>query len=404
MAYFNHIDINGVGATRFDELKTAIRSSQLNFKPTWGISTLRHTTSTTGAGASVGETGGEFRLQSGTANNGLAQIQTSKRGQYQAGAMGQAGIGVRVPTQPSSTAFVEWGYTDFQNGYGYGYDATGLYVFYCTGGSQTKIYSTSWNGDPLDGTGASGLTLDLSKGVVCQIDFVWYGYGDIDFCFYPYNTLTGDIQKVTGHHLRIDSAVSTIDPNQPLTFRVGNGASGTTNTNLYIGGHQFSILDGYSSPQLRYCTELLTNYTTATNTNWQPLIAVRKVATFNGRNNSVNVSIDGYEVAADGEMETRLTIAGTTSNLSWGTPTGWVSTETACETKVTGGTALTTSADGYPKAYSFVSSANKAAAVISEDIQIKLGATIECILWVRRLSATGAIVVKHANIHWIEEW
>ena len=74
--------------TRFDEALIANRNSELNLKPTYGISALRYTTSVTGTGAALGETNGEFRLQSGTNNNGLATLITNQRGTYQAGGNG----------------------------------------------------------------------------------------------------------------------------------------------------------------------------------------------------------------------------------------------------------------------------------------------------------------------------
>ena len=332
----NHVPIQGsFNATRFNETLTAERSSQFNFKPTWGLSTLRYTTSATGSGATSGETGGEFRLQSGTANNGVATVQTNQRGQYQAGAMGQAGIGVRIPTLPLTTAYCEWGYTDFTNGFYFGVDGTGKYVAYVTGGSVTKTYQSSWNIDKLDGTGNSGYTLDLADGHVTQIDFTWYGYGDIEYSYYIGNPVTNKIEKVVCHRTRIDDSASIVDPNQPLTFRSGNGASTTTNLSLYIGGHQFSTLSGNSVPQKRQAGEILTSYTTATDTNWQPIIAIRKKADLNSRTNSVLAYLNSFAVTADSDMEIRVTIGGTTSNGTWGTPTGWTATETALETKVT---------------------------------------------------------------------
>lgn len=395
------------GVTRFGEQLTALRTSQMNFKPTWGISTLRYATSVTGAGAAVGETSGEFRLQSGTANSSNASIQTNQRGQYQAGTMGQAGIGVRIPTAPTSTAFCEWGYTDFTNGFYFGVDGTGKYVAYVTGGSVTKVYQTSWNVDKLDGTGASGYTLTLSDGNVSQIDFTWYGYGDIEFSYLVYDGTTNKIVKTPCHRLKIVGAASVVDPNQPLTFRVGNGASTTTNVSLYVGGHQFSTIDGNSISQARIGGELLTSYTTALSTNWQPLIAIRKTATFNGRTNSVRVRFNNFQVAADADMQIRYTVGGTTSNLAWAAPTGRTATETAVETKVTGGTALTTSTDGEPFDYEFVSASGGGASrtgSTSLDTDITLGATQELILWVRRLTAVGAMVVKMAHVSWTEEW
>lgn len=396
------------GTTRFDEALTANRISQMSFKPTWGITALRYVTVTTGAGAAVGETNGEFQLQSGTANSSIASIQTNQMGQYQSGAMGQAGIGVRIPTAPTSTAFCEWGYTDFTNGFFFGVDGTGKYVAYVTGGVATKVYQANWNVDKLDGTGASGYTLNLADGNVSQIDFTWYGYGDIEFSYLVLDAATNKVVKTPCHRIKLTGSASVIDPNQPLMFRVGNGASTTTNVSMYIGGHQFSVVSGESHPQARTCGELLTSYTTATNTNWQPLIAFRKKATFNGRANSIRVRLSSFSVSADSDMQIRYTIGGTTSNLAWATPTGRTSTETAVETKITtSGTALTASADGEPMDYSFVSAAgsgNSRGGGVELDTDMTIGASQEVILWVRRLSAAGAMVVKMASVIWTEEW
>lgn len=42
-----------------------------------------------------------------------------------------------------------------------------------------KVDQSSWNGDKLDGTGASGLTLDLTKPQILWMDFEWLGVGSV---------------------------------------------------------------------------------------------------------------------------------------------------------------------------------------------------------------------------------
>ena len=396
----------GVGdVTVFNEQKVALRTSQMNFKPTWGVTNFRYKRVVSGTGATAAETNGEFRMQTGTTAANISSIETNQRGQYQAGTMGQVGIGVRLPTTPTGTQYAKWGYSDFVNsGFYFGQDVTGIYVAYLTGGVETKTYQTNWNGDKLNGTGASGINLAISNGTISQIDFTWYGYGDIKFSFLVFNPATLRTQKIVIHTIKINNTASIIDPNQPLKFEVGNGASSNTDFSLFVGGHQFAVVAGTSDPQKRLISELLTNYTTALNTNWQPLIAFRKKATFNGRPNSVNGSLENFEVASDGEVETRITIGGTTSNLTFVNPTGILATETANETKITGVTALTTSLDGNPSDYGFVNANNKASGSYVGNVQIILGDNVEVILWVRRLSATGAIVIKHAHLTWKEEW
>jgi hypothetical protein len=396
------------GVTRFGEQLTALRNSQMNHKPTWGISTLRYATTTTGTGAALSETNGEFRLQSGTANSTIASIQTNQRGQYQAGAMGQAGVGIRIPTAPTSTAFCEWGYTDFTNGFYYGVDGTGKYVAYVTGGVVVKVYQAAWNIDKLDGTGASGYTLNLADGNVSQVDFTWYGYGDIEFNYLLLDSLTNKIVKTTCHRFKITGSASIIDPNQPLAFRVGNGASTTTNVSMYVGGHQFSVVDGNSVPQARLGSDIVSSYATALNVLWQPILAFRKKATFNGRTNSVRVRLNGFAVSANADLEVRYSVGGTTSNLTWATPTDRTATETAVEVKLTTtGTPLTVSVTGEVLDYAFVSANGTGAAeagAVKFDTELAIGANQEIILWVRRLSATGVMTVKQAQAAWTEEW
>ena len=391
--------------TVFNEQQIALRTSQMNFKPTWGVTTYRYKKTETGTGASATETNGEFRLQTGTTTTNVASVETNQIGQYQAGAMGQFGSGFRIPTDPTGTQYAKWGYSDLtNNGFYFGIDVTGLFVAYLTGGAETKIYQNDWNTDVLDGSGASGLTLTPANGVISQIDFTWYGYGDIKFSFLIFNATTLTTKKVIAHTLKITGSASIVDPNQPLKFEVGNGASSTTDFSLYIGGHQFSVVDGNSFPQKRYISELVTNYTTATDILWQPLITFRKKATFNSRPNSVSIVLENFEVYSDGEVETRITRGGVTSNLTFATATATTATETAAETKVTGGTALTTSSDGSPIDYGFVFSNNKAANSFISNTDIIMGSDIEVILWIRRISATGVVIIKHAHLTWREEW
>ena len=42
-----------------------------------------------------------------------------------------------------------------------------------------RVVQSSWNGDKLDGTGASGLTLDLTKPQILWMDFEWLGVGNV---------------------------------------------------------------------------------------------------------------------------------------------------------------------------------------------------------------------------------
>lgn len=47
--------------------------------------------------------------------------------------------------------------------------------------TDTWITQANWNGDTMDGNGASGMTLDQTKGNVYQIRYQWLGFGKIQF-------------------------------------------------------------------------------------------------------------------------------------------------------------------------------------------------------------------------------
>jgi hypothetical protein len=48
----------------------------------------------------------------------------------------------------------------------------------------TKIEQSAWNGDKFDGTGASGRTIDVTKGNIFWTDIEWLGVGDVRTGFF----------------------------------------------------------------------------------------------------------------------------------------------------------------------------------------------------------------------------
>lgn len=64
-------------------------------------------------------------------------------------------------------------------------NADNLCIRSYTSGSvvEVKKPQAEWNVDKLDGTGESGVNIDLSKSQVMRIDFIWYGSGRVRFSF-----------------------------------------------------------------------------------------------------------------------------------------------------------------------------------------------------------------------------
>jgi hypothetical protein len=85
------------------------------------------------------------------------------------------------------------------------------------------INQADWNIDKLDGTGASGLTLDLTKAQIIQIDFEWLGVGRVRWGF----VIDGNIIYVHAeNHANKLATVYMRSPNLPLRYEIVNGGSG----------------------------------------------------------------------------------------------------------------------------------------------------------------------------------
>lgn len=95
--------------------------------------------------------------------------------------------------------------------------------------TNTAVANTAWNGDKLDGTGASGLNLDITKAQILFTDIEWLGVGDVRCGF----VLNG--QYITAHtfkHANIASSAYITTACLPLRYEIqslGTGGPATAN-------------------------------------------------------------------------------------------------------------------------------------------------------------------------------
>jgi hypothetical protein len=94
----------------------------------------------------------------------------------------------------------------------------------------TPIYTTvnqaDWNGDKLDGTGASGLTLDITKAQILWMDLEWLGVGSVRMGF----VINGQfILCHTFNHANIITSTYITTASLPLRYDIitTSGAGGT---------------------------------------------------------------------------------------------------------------------------------------------------------------------------------
>jgi len=96
--------------------------------------------------------------------------------------------------------------------------------------TDTFIPQSTWNGDKLDGTGASGVTLDPTKGNVFQIDIQYLGFGAIVFKVEVIPPDGNNVDFVIVHTIKIpntQTAVSVTQPSFPFTMTAYSAGSTT---------------------------------------------------------------------------------------------------------------------------------------------------------------------------------
>ena len=91
---------------------------------------------------------------------------------------------------------------------------------------NTPVLQADWNGDKLDGTGPSGITLDLTKAQILWMDVEWLGVGSVRMGF----VINGQfILCHTFNHANIIASTYITTASLPLRYEIFNTA-GTTGT------------------------------------------------------------------------------------------------------------------------------------------------------------------------------
>jgi hypothetical protein len=94
---------------------------------------------------------------------------------------------------------------------------------------ETPVTQNSWNGDKLDGTGPSGLTLDLTKAQILWMDLEWLGVGSVRVGF----VINGQfIVCHTFNHANLITSTYITTASLPLRYEIFNTA-GTTGASTF---------------------------------------------------------------------------------------------------------------------------------------------------------------------------
>lgn len=291
----------------FGDLVVAENTPVLQADFIYGINTQIATTAATGTGAAATTSSGRLSLASGTANNGVASYTSIRPVKYRQGQGITARFTAAFPVNNANNTMIIGCGTDV-DGYFVGYNGTAFGVLHRNNSVDTWTAAASFNGDKLDGTGASGFTIDPTKGNVFMIRYPFLGYGAIKFF-----VLSSAGAWILFHTVQYPNTTATLqltNPNLPFYAKTLNGAAGTTSCTIYCGSVGIFLNGGMRWLGPLYATSnRKTAITTQTN-----VLTIKNATTYNGVTNRSRIRIRTISVAWNTATDTALlnVIKGTT--------------------------------------------------------------------------------------------
>jgi len=144
------------------------------------------------------------------------------------------------------------------------------------------VAQSSWNGDKLDGTGPSGVTLDLTKTQILWFDFEWLGAGNVRCGF----VVNGQfIICHTFQNANIGTNVYMQTAILPLRFEITNTGATASSSTLQMICSSVQSEGGYEQTSQVFTARRTDNGTTIANNTgltFTPLVSIRVNSSYYG--------------------------------------------------------------------------------------------------------------------------
>jgi hypothetical protein len=283
------------------------------------------------------------------------------------------------------------GYFDANNGVFLQRNGTelSLIIRTYTGGSADdtrKVVQSAWNGDKLDGSGASGITLDTTKAQIMFVDFEWLGVGSVRVGFVI------DGQYITAHTFDNANEVTSVymqTATLPLRIEIENTAATASSSSMKQICSTVISEGGYEQTSIERVARRSTTLT-GIGTSFVPLVSIRLAS------DSLGAVILPKQVRvlpiANGEYEIVLVRNATLTGASYDTTTFASVDFDVTATAMSGGDIVLNE---------YATASNQAGAQAQNDLiynfDMQLGATIAgtsdvYTVAVRVLSGTGSAI------------
>jgi hypothetical protein len=185
-----------------------------------------------GTGSTIGfaTTQGLINIGIGTTSGDSVIRETTKTFSYQPG-KSLLVLNTFVPATPKTNLRQRVGYFGADNGIYFEINGTTPYFVErsLSTGTSTSVAQTDWNIDKLDGTGVSGITLDITKAQIFWMDIEWLGLGTVRVGF----VIDGQfIHCHSFHHANLIQSTYITTASLPLRYEITNTGITTSASTL----------------------------------------------------------------------------------------------------------------------------------------------------------------------------
>ena len=143
---------------------------------------------------------------------------------------------------------------------------------------ETRVLRSAWNIDPMDGTGPSKLTLDITKSQILWMDVEWLGLGTVRLGF----IINGKfVHCHSFHHANFITSTYITTASLPLRYEITNTASTASSSTLKQVCSTLLSEGGYELRGLQQAigTSITAPYALTTAGTYYPLISLRLKST-----------------------------------------------------------------------------------------------------------------------------
>jgi hypothetical protein len=277
----SYIAIGGTNVDAFGRLRVSEPYTMFDSSNRYAIDNQFDTSTVTGGSITFLPNEAAVRMDVTTASGAEVVRQSYRSMLYQPG-KGLLVLATFVMNAAKTNLRQRVGYFGTQNGIYFELNNTTkafvmrTYVGGSVDNTSRRVEQSSWNGDKLDGTGASGLTLDLTKPQILWFDFEWLGIGNVR-CGFIINGQyivchTYQTANVYGTSVYMTTAIL------PLRYEITNTAA--TADASYLKQICSSVVSegGLQPSSIDHCAIRSTTLT-GVGTTLKPLVSIRLAST-----------------------------------------------------------------------------------------------------------------------------